>query len=66
MEQGNFKERGERAKSGVDEKICPFMSDSLNLVPCNPRCKLYRSNKGAYTCYFMEMQAISYNTRKVI
>lgn len=44
--------------------ICPFMSSPEREVSCTPRCKLYRSNRANYECYFMEMQSISWNTRR--
>ncbi len=57
-------ERSKPVKDVGDGKICPFMSSPMEFVLCTDRCKLYRSNKGAYSCYFMELQAISYNSRK--
>lgn len=44
--------------------ICPFMSTPEKEVSCTPRCKLFRNARKGYECYFMEMQSISWNTRK--
>jgi len=48
-----------------NQKICPFMSRKGEPVFCNSQCKLYRSNRPGYECHLQEMQAISWNTKKV-
>ena len=63
MEQIKQRQQG----NGVTEAtapICPFMSTPDKEVSCTPRCKLFRKARQGYECYIMEMQSISWNTRK--
>lgn len=43
--------------------ICPFMSAKDAPVFCQPSCKLYRAKNTNFECYFMELQAISWNSK---
>ena len=42
-------------ETSCGQKICPFTGG-----PCNPNCKLYRSDKKDYECYFMELQSATW------
>lgn len=66
---GKINEKSNQHQEKVDRPpsnvpICPFMSTPDKKVPCDPQCKLYRSNRPGYECYFQELQSIAWNTRQ--
>jgi len=63
MEQLKQRQRGSETIEAVPP-ICPFMSTPDQEVSCTPRCKLFRKARQGYECYIMELQSISWNTRK--
>ena len=70
MTQTNeFNQRGneaiERSQANGNDKFCPFSQGHPNgPQPCNPNCKLHRSELKGYECIFHELRAITWNTKK--
>ena len=52
------------AETGVQDKICPFMSSSAGYVSCTPQCKLYKMGHKRFECMIQELASISWNTKK--
>ena len=55
----------EDGKRYINEKICPFMSDSHGQVACTPQCKIHRANKKGFECIFSELVPISFNASTI-
>lgn len=47
----------------INEKICPFMSDSRGQIACTPQCKIQRADKKGFECIFSELAPISWNLK---